>query len=111
MTGLPASVFLAGPVPLTPPARQAVTMRSLQRFSPDRTDHGVVLELDDSGSVTGSLHSSDMSCISEVSQHGDSLYVGSPFAEFLGRVQAPPRRLRVRTKSSDGSMSMSVGGI
>ena len=86
-------------------------MRVMQRLWPRSTEHGGVLELDDAGTVTGSLHSDDMSCISELNQHGRSLYAGSPFHEYLGRVPAPPTRLRVRTKYSDGSMSMSVGGI
>ena len=86
-------------------------MRSLQRLSPHGSGHGAVLELDDAGGLVGSLHTDRMSCISELSEHHGALYAGSPLEDFLGRVPAPPppRTLRVRTKHTDGSLSVSVG--
>ncbi|KAF0290714.1 Adipocyte plasma membrane-associated protein [Amphibalanus amphitrite] len=89
---------------------KGVTMRTMQRLSSyGRALHAMGLELSDTGAVTGSLHTSRMACISEVNEHDGALFLGSPFEDFLGRVPAAPRTIRVRTKHTDGSMSVSVG--
>ena len=67
----------------------------------------IVVEVSETGEVIGSLQGSAIKLVSQTNQVGDSLFFGSPFNKYLGRIKlsdlkaSKPQPRKPTTKSKD----------